>query len=212
MEKHDPIISEPLLAEIASFEAFFEAAGFKRIYGSIYGVLVLAPRALSSHEIEEILGISQSAVSQAIKILNHFGAIQMSGSSIPRQRLYSAKDNSLSVVSSIVKRREQEHIEDFKRMSERVMGILKKEGAASDDIRVLKIKSIGATCIIGKTLTDFIVRLGDERYGNKYLEMAQRLPTVLDALLQGKESLNIITNNLADKFKSTLLKNIGGLK
>ncbi len=212
MKSIEGIISKELLTEISNFESFFEAAGFKRIYGAIYGLLVLAPRSLSSDEIEEILGISQSAVSQASKILIHFGAITMCGSSIPRQRLYSAKDNSLTVVASIIKKREQQHIEDFKRMSERVINTLKEEGIAQDDIRFQRIESIGTTCSIARSLIEFIVRLGDERLGNRYQDLAKKLPVILDTLVQGRESLNIITNNLADKFKTTLFKNIGGLK
>jgi DNA-binding transcriptional regulator GbsR (MarR family) len=156
-ESRAKIIADDLLEEIPSFENFFEAAGFKRIYGSIYGVLVLAPHPLSSDEIEEALGISQSAVSQTVKVLLHFGVLELEAGPVPRQKLYKAKENSLNIVSSIIRKREQQHIENFRRMSERLGEKLQKHNI--NDERLKRVESIEATCSIANALIEFIVHL-----------------------------------------------------
>ena len=101
-----PIIEKELLAQITSFEQFFNKIGFKRIEGSIYGLLVLSETPLSSEDIESTLGISQSAISNALKHLAFFGAIESIECRIRRCKLHSPKDDCLDVVASVFRKRQ----------------------------------------------------------------------------------------------------------
>ena len=58
-----------LLHELKYFEDFLKKIGFKRIEGSVYGYLALSENSLSSEDIQEGLGLSQSAVSNSLKTL-----------------------------------------------------------------------------------------------------------------------------------------------
>ena len=59
-------IEPEIQKELPHFEMFFNRIGFKRIDGSVFGLLVLSKKALTSEEIEEALGLSQSAVSLSL--------------------------------------------------------------------------------------------------------------------------------------------------
>lgn len=66
-----------LLSELTVFENFLSRIGFKRIDGSVFGLLVLSETPMTQDEIGEILGISQSAVSQSLKTLDLYGPLNL---------------------------------------------------------------------------------------------------------------------------------------
>ena len=107
-------ISEECLQEIPAFETFLYKVGFKRNEGAIFGLLVLSDRPLASEQIEEVLGLSQSAVSLALKKLSHYGAVETFENRVSEKRvkLHTVKEDSLSIVASLFRKREQETIED----------------------------------------------------------------------------------------------------
>jgi DNA-binding transcriptional regulator GbsR (MarR family) len=120
----EPIIEAEILKELTHFEVFFSRMGFKRIDGSVFGLLALAKKPLTSEEIEQTLNLSQSAVSLSLKTLSHFGAIETSVDRDQpglKSKLHSAKEDSLNIVASVFRKREEEVVADFKRMAIRVL-------------------------------------------------------------------------------------------
>ena len=119
MEAPD-FIEPELLEEIPAFEEFLKRMGLKRIEGAVYGLLTLSNRPLSSEEIEQTLNLSQSAVSMALKTLTYYGAIEsMRDTREKKGQIHQAKTDSVSIVSTVFKKREQEAIEEFKNMAMR---------------------------------------------------------------------------------------------
>ena len=94
------------LKNLRHFEKFLKSIGFKRIEGSIYGLLILSELPLSSEEIQKKLGLSQAAVSNAIKMLNYYTAVETSLDHNKGCRVYEATQDCISVVSNVLQKRE----------------------------------------------------------------------------------------------------------
>ncbi|MBT3584450.1 MAG: ArsR family transcriptional regulator [Halobacteriovoraceae bacterium] len=203
-------IEKELLEEIHIFEVFLNKIGFKRIEGAIYGLLVLAKRPLNSEEIEKTLGLSQSAVSQSIKVLNHYGAIESkSDATQPRLKFHSAKEDSLSIVSTVFRKREQEIIEEFRKMAQRVL----RNSSPANLERVSRLKSIISTCEIAESVMNFVLNVSKLELPSDYSAVVRRLPKALDFLsastLAAKEPLAQMTNNLKSNIKNQLSRLTG---
>lgn len=200
-------LSPELLAEIPVFENFLHKIGFKRNEGAIYGLLVLSDRPLSSEEIEKTLELSQSAVSLALKKLTHYGAIEtreIRGDYDRRVKTHTAKVDSLAIVSSVFRKREQEMIEDFKKMAKRV---LRQHGGPADGQRAQRLRSIISTCHIAETVMNFVIGLAGIGHGPLYEEVVNNLPKALQMLTaatKGTENISkqatILTKTLKENF------------
>ena len=191
-------IEEDILKELPHFEAFFNRIGFKRIDGSVYGLLVLAERPLTSEEIEETLGLSQSAISLSLKTLSQFGAISTRDSRETKAKLHSAKEDSLSVVASLFKKREEEYISDFKKMAKRVH---EKSQASNHQTRKLRMQSIISTCEIAESVMNFVITLAENPHCD---EVIKRFPKTLDLLAQTTGPIVDLTHKLKNNFKGFL--------
>lgn len=214
------IVEAELLNELSSFENFFSRIGFKRIDGSVFGLLVLAKKPLTSEEIEQTLNLSQSAVSLSLKTLSHFGAIETSGDrdqAGTKARLHHAKEDSLSIVASVFRKREEEVIADFKKMAQRV---LEKSNSPEYANRKKRMQSILLTCEIAESVMNFVITMAQNKSKAEYLDhyeaMIKKLPRALDLLSSSVGPLSVplsdltatITNNLkenlTEKFKNNL--------
>lgn len=214
------IVEAELLSELSSFENFFSRIGFKRIDGSVFGLLVLAKKPLSSEEIELTLNLSQSAVSLSLKTLSHFGAIETSGDrdqAGTKARLHHAKEDSLSIVASVFRKREEEVIADFKKMAQRV---LEKSNSPEYANRKKRMQSILLTCEIAESVMNFVITMAQNKSKAEYLDhyeaMIKKLPRALDLLSSSVGPLSVplsdltasLTNNLkenlTEKFKNNL--------
>ena len=210
MTLNESIVESDILKELPSFEIFFCRMGFKRIDGSIFGLLVLAKKPLTSEEIEETLKLSQSAVSLSLKTLTTFGAIETTGDRDNRDtkaRFHSAKEDSLSIVASVFRKREEEVVADFKRMAARV--IEKSEGPIHVG-RKKRMQSILTTCEIAESVMNFVITIAHSKsrseYDVQYEAMVKRLPKALDLLATtagpfADFTMNI-KENLSEKFKN----------
>jgi len=143
-----------LLAELATFEAFFKTFGFKRIHGRVWGLLVLAGYPLSAKEVVHELSISQGAASTTINELVEWGAVSSTFDTSRRCNVHEAVGNTLSIVATVLRRREQVAFEHFKVGAERMLEIIRKRNGAKDP-RVLTLRSIIATC----DLADAVMQL-----------------------------------------------------
>lgn len=206
------LVEPEILNELPSFENFFNRIGFKRIDGSVFGLLVLAKKPLSSEEIEQALNLSQSAVSLSLKTLTHFGAIETHGDRDnpgAKARLHSAKEDSLAIVASVFRKREEEIITDFKRMAQRVLD--KSEGP-DYIIRKRRMQSIVTTCEIAESVMNFVITIAHNKSGSasaaQYESLVKRLPKALDLLSSTTAPLADLTmaikENFTEKFKNNL--------
>lgn len=191
-------IESDILKELPQFEVFFNRMGFKRIDGAVYGLLVLAERPLTSEEIEETLELSQSAVSLSLKTLVQFGAITTRDSRETKAKLHSAKEDSLAIVASVFRKREEEYISDFKKMAKRVY---EKSSATNHATRKLRMQSIISTCEIAEAVMSFVITLTENPHCD---EIVKRLPRTLDMLSQTTVPLVDLTQKLKNNFKGFL--------
>ena len=146
-----PGLEEPLREQLPTFELFFKTFGFKRIHGRVWGLLVLAGQPLASKEIATELAISQGATSTALNELAEWGAVQSSFDSARRCHLHSPVGNALSIVATVLRRREQVAFEQFKQGSERALEYV-HERYGTKDPRAVTLRSIISTCEIAEAV------------------------------------------------------------
>lgn len=210
------MIIEPEIAkELPHFENFFNRIGFKRIDGSVFGLLVLSEKALTSEEIEEHLKLSQSAVSLSLKTLAHYGAIETRDlRENSKAKVHNAKEDSLNIVASIFRKREEESVQDFKLMAQRVL-----EKSGSENLaRRKRMQSIISTCEIAESVMNFVITIAHnksrenyENYSAQYEAIVKRLPKALDLIAATAGPLSDMTGNLKENLTKTFKNNFKGL-
>ncbi|MCB9061603.1 MAG: hypothetical protein H6622_08785 [Halobacteriovoraceae bacterium] len=187
------------------FETLLESIGFKRIEGQVFGQLSLQDEALTQEEIENLLGLSQSSVSQALKRLTHFGAIDIqeiskecSSGRAKRLKVYSVKQDGLNIVATVFRKREQPNIEEFKQA---ISELSKKYPTNSKT--AIRLKSMILACDIAEYVMDFVINLSKKHTIDQYEGLVPKLPMMFDLLLQGSEKFEGFKNFsgvLAKKF------------
>ncbi len=203
-------IAPELLEELPHFEMFLSKIGFKRLEGAVYGLLVLAPRPLTSEEIQAALGLSQSAVAQALKVLTHYGAVESKdarevGSDIhPRTRAHVPRQEALAIVAADFRKREQEAVEEFKRMAERLIVKAQREGISEDSPRFKRLRSIVDTSAIAESVMDFVIELAHYENSAHYPKIVSQLPRFFQALLRGEKMALGFTNIVQTEMKKRL--------
>ncbi len=207
MKSEPSILSERQRKGLTSFESFLSKVGFKRIDGAIYGLLVLSHSPLSQEQIESELGLSQSAISQSLKTLSHYGAIEItlpSESTRSRVKYYSARADSLGTVATVFRKREQEAIGEFKYLAQ---GLLKEE-PESDSVVSRRLKSIIETCEIAEAVMDFVMKLTSHQNLTEYSRIIRKLPTALDLLAKTTGPTTRLAAELGSNITGKLLKGL----
>jgi DNA-binding transcriptional regulator GbsR (MarR family) len=210
------IIEPEVLKELVYFENFFNQMGFKRIDGSVYGLLVLAKKPLTSEEIEETLKLSQSAVSLSLKNLVHFGAIETKDlRENSKAKVHSAKEDSISIVASVFRKRQQEYVSDFKMMAQRV---LEKSQGSNFEARGKRLQSIITTCEIAESVMNFVITLAQnkskeshESYVAHYEAIVKKLPRALDLIASTSGPISDISIALKENITERLKNNFKGI-
>lgn len=199
-------MNEILNRELAHFQSFFSRMGFKRIDGAVYGLLVLSETPLRSDEIEHKLNLSQSAVSISLKNLSSIGAIESTiDPKEKRVKLHSAKEDALSVVASVFRKREQEYIYEFKAMAKR----LKDNSELQDQKTVAKrLDSIIQTCETAEAVMNFVIKITRDKLPGESLALAKKIPEALRFIELGTDPAKKITTHMT---KSLATKLMGGL-
>ncbi len=215
------IVEAEILKELPHFEMFFDRIGFKRIDGSVFGLLVLAQKPLTSEEIEEALNLSQSAVSLSLKTLTHFGAIETRDQrDNSKAKVHTAKEDSLNIVASVFRKREEEYIVDFKNMAQRVM---EKSSGEHNLARKRRMQSIISTCEIAEAVMNFVITIAhnksqmrskeaEAQYAAHYDAIAKRLPKALDLIATTAGPLTDITLSLKENITERFKNNFKGLR
>lgn len=211
------IVEPDILKELPHFENFFNRIGFKRIDGSVFGLLVLSHKPLTSEEIEEALKLSQSAVSLSLKTLAHFGAIETRDlRENSKAKVHTAKEDSLNIVASVFRKREEEYIVDFKHMAQRV---LDKSAGEENLARKKRMQSIISTCEIAESVMNFVITIAqnksretNEHYAAQYEAIVRRLPRALDMIATTAMPLADMTINLKESLTERFKNNFKGLR
>jgi len=172
----EEFIEPHLLEEIPHFEDFLNGIGFKRTDGAVFGLLVLAKRPLTSEEIAKQLNLSQPAVSTSLKTLAHYGAVETRDMKEGRAKTHTVKEDSLSIVSSVFRKREQENIERFRLVAERCLNNV----GETEPVRARKLRSIMATCQIAEAVMNFVIGLSGRHADVAYPHVVRALPKALD--------------------------------
>ncbi len=158
LEPADGVCSslDPELREqLSTFETFFKTFGFKRVQGRVFGLLVLAGQPLSSKEVMAELGISQGAASTTLNELQEWGAVRTTFDNTRRCHLHLAVGNTLSIVATVLRRREQVAFEQFRVGATRALDFVMERYGARDP-RALTLRSIIATCDLADAMMNVI--------------------------------------------------------
>lgn len=200
---HIEDIDSQVLKELSHFENFFARMGLKRIDGAVYGLLALSERPLRSEEIEKTLGLSQSAVSMAIKNLTSLGAIHsISDQTEKRVKLHQAKVDALSVVASVFRKREQEYVSEFKSMAQRLMAKTSEDKTPKRHQRLL---SIIETCETAESVMSFVINITKNRTSEEAQALAKKLPLALKMIETGLEPARQVTQTLKRSLTDKLI-------
>lgn len=194
MDRASVIDAKQYQEYIPAFETFFHKVGFKRNEGAVFGLLVLSEKPLTSESIEQTLGLSQSSVSLALKKLNHFGAIITfeNRESDKRVKLHSVKEDSLAIVATLFKKREQETIEEFKLMASTILA----QEPQRQSLRAKRLVSIVTTCEMAESIMNFVIKLSTKNDLNHYQEVVAKIPSALDLLTNTLDPLSNIAGQL----------------
>ncbi len=190
--------------DLHHFEQFFETVGFKRIDGSVFGLLTFSEKGLTSEELQTILGISQGAISLALKNLTAIGAITSQEYINNKTKIHCVKSNALSIVASVLKKREYEMIKDFQMALERALKNPKAQTGLHHKARSERILSMSKACDLGLAMMELVFESEELRKQNFYKHVVDELPKILENramdFLKVKE---LVLGKISEKFPST---------
>lgn len=148
----DDVLREHLI----TFETFFSAIGFKSRLGKVWGLLALSGRPLRAAEIAEELDMSSGSVSECLSELREWGAVTSEFSSEYRCQIHSAVSDTMSIVTTVLRRREQLAVQNFKDNARSALRYV-TERHGEDDARVRTLQSIVTTSEIAEATIQFFV-------------------------------------------------------
>ena len=180
--------------ELYEFETFLQAFGFKRTEGALYGFLVLCESPATAEEIGQHLGLSQGAISQGLKNLSQWGGVISRYDSDKGAQVHSAVQDSVKIVASVFKKREQDAIASMKGVAQKTMDRFLKNGDTKTHPRILRLKSIIMTCETAESVINFILSLSTVSDQKKVHTIVKALPKALELLVQESTSSNDIEN------------------
>lgn len=172
------VLDPELADELPAFEAFFKAFGFKPIHGRVWGLLVLAGQPLSSKEISSELSISQGATSTTLNELTEWGAIQSSFESQRRCNLHAPVENTLSIVATVLRRREQVAFQRFREGATRALAVIERRHGKRD-ARVLTLRSVLSTCDIADAVMQLVFSSVHNALGDPQSLLSKAIGTAL---------------------------------
>jgi DNA-binding MarR family transcriptional regulator len=163
---------------------FFKTFGFKRLHGRIWGLLVLAGQPLASRDISEALSISQGSTSTSLTELAEWGMITSSFDSDRRCHVHDAVGNTLSIVATIMRRREQVAMTRFRQAAAKTL-IYVRDRYGERDPRVLTLRSILSSCEIAEAVMQLVLNSVESALGDSQSLLSRALQTALKVGLSG---------------------------
>lgn len=200
--RNAPGLQPEIKNSLVCFERFLQTVGFKRIEGSVYGFLILTPEPVTLAEIHEQLGISQGAASQALNALSQWGAIDSQWEPKKRAQVHQASEDSLKIVTTIFKKREQLAIAEFRANAQNALDTFSRMGDTPKSARTRRLKSLLVTCDVANAIIFFIdslSQLGDMKH---YQTAVRSLPRTLDAIVLGAKGSKFMVEKIESKIRS----------
>lgn len=149
-------MDEVLRDHLNTFETFFNAIGFKSRLGRLWGLLALGGRSMSAAEIARELDMSTGSVSECLNELKEWGAVNSEFSSEHRCQMHTAVSDTMSIVTTVLRRREQLAVQNFKDNARSALKYVTEQYGASDP-RVRTLQSIVTTSEIAESTIQFFV-------------------------------------------------------
>jgi hypothetical protein len=171
-------MDEPLAAQLPTFEVFFKTVGFKRIHGRVWGLLVLAGQPLSKKEIGSELGLSAGATSTAVNELTEWGAISSYFDSSRRCQMHEPVGNTISIVATVLRRREQVIFAKFKQGANETLDYVRKTYGEKDP-RALTLRSIVSSCEIAEAVMQLVINSVASALGDSESLLSKAVNTAL---------------------------------
>jgi hypothetical protein len=171
-------LDAPLQAELPTFELFFKTFGFKRVHGRVWGLLVLAGRRLSSREISDELSLSQGATSTTLNELREWGALTTEFDPQRRCHLHAAVGNTISIVATVFRRREQVVFGRFRLSAATTLEYVRRRYGERDP-RVLTLRSIISSCEIAEAMMQLVFSSVERALGDSESILSRAVNTAL---------------------------------
>jgi DNA-binding transcriptional regulator GbsR (MarR family) len=111
--KHDAnlqAVQDSMLDGLGQLSAYF---GFSKVFGQLYGALLLSAEPLSLDDLVELLDISKASVSMNLRTLEHMGMVRqvwVRGKG-GRRKFYEAETDFGQIISNILSGREMRDVE-----------------------------------------------------------------------------------------------------
>jgi DNA-binding transcriptional regulator GbsR (MarR family) len=134
-------MDDVLREHLKTFETFFSAIGFKPRLGRVWGMLALAGKPQSAADIARELDMSGGSVSECLSELREWGAATSEFSSEHRCQMHSAVSDTMSIVTTVLRRREQLAVQNFKDSARSALHYV-TERYGDNDSRVRTLDSI----------------------------------------------------------------------
>lgn len=195
-------MDEVLREHLNTFETFFNAIGFKSRLGRVWGLLALAGRPLSAADIARELEMSAGSVSECLHELREWGALNSEFSSEHRCQMHTAVSDTMSIVTTVLRRREQLAVQNFKDNARSALRYVSDKYGANDP-RVRTLQSIVTTSEIAESTIQFFVAASSAVPGDQESRLARvvRRMTAIGMKVPGE--LSKIRNNRVTR-KSTV--------
>ena len=171
-------LDAPLAAQLPTFELFFKTFGFKRVHGRVWGLLVLAGQPLSSREVSRELSLSQGATSTSMNELTAWGAIKSEFDSGRRCHLHSPVGNTLSIVATVFRRREQVVFGKFKVAAQSTLTYVRGRYGEKDP-RVFTLRSIISSLEIAEAVMQLVFSSVERALGDSQSILSRAVNTAL---------------------------------
>ena len=183
-------LDQRLSEQLPAFELFFKTFGFKRVHGRVWGLLVLAGQPLSSREIGETLSLSQGATSTCISELAEWGAIQSGFDATRRCHLHAPVGNTLSIVATVFRRREQVVIGRFRQSIQTILAYV-RERYGERDPRVFTLRSILTSLELADAVMQLVFNSVERALGDSTSLLSKAVRTALRVGMRapGKKTL-----------------------
>ncbi|HJO26818.1 MAG TPA: hypothetical protein QF730_06185 [Planctomycetota bacterium] len=179
-----PGLDEPLAEQLPTFELFFKTFGFKRLHGRVWGLLVLAGQPLASRDISEALSISQGSTSTSLTELAEWGMIITAFDSERHCQVHEPVGNTLSIVATILRRREQVAMTRFRQAAQQTLTYVRGRYGERDP-RVLTLRSILSSCEIAEAVMQLVLNSVESALGDSQSLLSRALQTALKMGLSG---------------------------
>jgi len=154
-------------------------------------------------EVCSTLELSQGAASETLNELAEWGAIATSFDPQRRAHVHAPEGNTLSIVATVFRRREQVMLGRFKQAAESTLEYVRKRYGAKDP-RVLTLRSIVSSCEIADAVMQLVFSSVERALGDRQsllsravgatLRMGMKVPT---RIIAPKENGKAVQSDLA---------------